>query len=210
MYLLSDELKTYDHRVGICELMMLSILNHFSLFDLLVVFDWWTHINSDATLPFWVIMRSGRWNVMNHIPTKEGTIFDRRGAGNSFTMSLTATRGSSWPYMDFIFFCDVSSGGWWLCPYMTYGRGIPIYGDAATPRVFGVPKMSPFLLHRYAQSIGKVQNNNNNNKKTKQNKQTHKNTQEIHRTYIGYSKYAKRFSYNLFFSILHIKRAFVF
>ena len=111
MYLLSDELKTYDHRVGICELMMLSILNHFSLFDLLVVFDWWTHINSDATLSFWLIMRSGRWNVMNHIPTKEGTIFDRRGAGNSFTMSLTATRGSSWPYMDFIFFVTSVPGG---------------------------------------------------------------------------------------------------
>jgi hypothetical protein len=27
-----------------------------------------------------------------------------------------------------------------LCPYMAYGRGLPIYGDAATPRVFGVPK----------------------------------------------------------------------
>ena len=25
---------------GICELMMISILNHFSLFDLLIVFDW--------------------------------------------------------------------------------------------------------------------------------------------------------------------------
>jgi hypothetical protein len=57
---------------GKCELMMLSILNHFSLFDLLVVFDWWKHINMDVTLPFWVIMRSGRWNVMNHIPTKGG------------------------------------------------------------------------------------------------------------------------------------------
>ena len=51
---------------------MLSILNHFFLFDLLVVFDWWRHINRDVTLPFWVIMRSGRWNVMNHIPTKGG------------------------------------------------------------------------------------------------------------------------------------------
>ena len=40
------------------------------------------------------------------------TIFGRGGAGNSFTMSHTATRGSSWPYMDFKFVCDVSSGEW--------------------------------------------------------------------------------------------------
>jgi hypothetical protein len=32
-------------------------------------------------------MRSRRRNVMNHIATKGGTIFDRRGAGNSFTTS---------------------------------------------------------------------------------------------------------------------------
>ena len=31
-------------------------------------------------------------------------IFGRRGAGNSFTMRHTATRRSSWPYMDFNFF----------------------------------------------------------------------------------------------------------
>jgi hypothetical protein len=53
--------------------MMISILNHFSL---LVVFDWWKHINMDVTLPFSVIMRSGRRNVMNHIATK-WTIFGR-------------------------------------------------------------------------------------------------------------------------------------
>ena len=33
-----------------------------------------------------------------------------------------------------------------LCPYMTYERGIPIYGDAATPRVFGVTKKPHSLL----------------------------------------------------------------
>jgi hypothetical protein len=32
---------------------------------------------------------------------ERGTIFGRRGAGNSFTMSHTTTRGSSWLYMDF-------------------------------------------------------------------------------------------------------------
>jgi hypothetical protein len=65
---------------GICELMMVSILNHFSLLRLLVVFDWWKHINMDVTLPFWVIMRSGRRNVMNHI-TSRGIIFCRSFVG---------------------------------------------------------------------------------------------------------------------------------
>jgi hypothetical protein len=37
---------------------MISILNHFSLLRMLVIFDWWKHINMDVTLPFWVIMRS--------------------------------------------------------------------------------------------------------------------------------------------------------
>jgi len=92
------------------------------------------NINMDDTLPFWVIMRSGRRNVMNHIASR-GTVFGRRDAGNYFSMSHTATRGSLWPYMDFKF-CDVSSGVV-LCPYMAYGRCLPIYGDAATPRVFG-------------------------------------------------------------------------
>jgi hypothetical protein len=45
----------------------------------------------------------------------------------------------------FQFFCDVSSGVG-LCPYMGYGRGIPIYGDAATPRVFRVHKTDHSLL----------------------------------------------------------------
>jgi hypothetical protein len=33
-----------------------------------------------------------------------------------------------------------------LCPYMAYGRDLPIYGDATTPQVFGVHTMSPSLL----------------------------------------------------------------
>ena len=45
----------------------------------------------------------------------------------------------------FQIFCDVSSGVG-LCPYMAYGRGIPIYGDAATPRVFRVHKTDHSLL----------------------------------------------------------------
>ena len=43
-----------------------------------------------------------------------GTIFGRRGAGNSFTMSHTATRASSWPYMNFKFF--VTSVPGWAMP----------------------------------------------------------------------------------------------
>jgi len=65
--------------------------------------------------------------------------FFRQGAGNVFSMSHTATRASSgsWPnkvipYMDFWkfkFFCDVSSGVE-TCPYMEYGRDIPLFGSA--------------------------------------------------------------------------------
>ena len=71
-------------------------------------------------------------------------IFGRRGAGNSFTMRHTATRRSSWPYMDFNFLWRQFRGG--LCPYMGNGRGLPIYGDAATPRVFGGTKTDHSLL----------------------------------------------------------------
>jgi hypothetical protein len=74
--------------------------------------------------------------VMKHIPTKGGTIFGRRGAGNFFTMSHAATRGSSWPYMDFKFFVtSVPRVG--LCPYMGNGRGLPIY--------MGTPQRHRFL-----------------------------------------------------------------
>jgi len=50
------------------------------------------------------------------------------GAGNSFTMSHTATRASSWPYMNFKFVWRQFRGVG-LCPYMAYGRGLPIYGS---------------------------------------------------------------------------------
>ena len=103
----------------------------------------------DVTLPFWVIMCLGRWNVMNHIATKGGTIFGRRGAGNSFTMSHTATRWSSWPYTDFNFFFVTSVPGGGLCPYMAYGRGLPIYGSALAPWVFWGAKKPHTLLLLY-------------------------------------------------------------
>jgi hypothetical protein len=89
---------------GICELMMLSILNHFSLFDLLVVFDWWKHINMDVTLPFWVIMRSGRWNVMNLIPPK-GWPYLVVGVWGILLPWVIVRRERRH------IFCDVSSGG---------------------------------------------------------------------------------------------------
>jgi hypothetical protein len=65
---------------------------------------------------------------MKHIPTKGGTIFGRRGAGNSFTMSHTATRGSSWPYMDFKFFVTSVLGG----------GVVPLYGKwAGSTHIWG-------------------------------------------------------------------------
>jgi hypothetical protein len=45
-----------------------------------------------------------RCNMIHDIPSSR--------AGNSFTMSHSATCGSSWPYMDFNFLCDVSWVVW--------------------------------------------------------------------------------------------------
>ena len=66
-------------------------------------------------------------------------------AGNFFTTSHTAMRASSWPYMDFNFFVT-SVPGVGLCTYMAYGRGLPIYGSALAPWVFGGTKMCVTLL----------------------------------------------------------------
>jgi hypothetical protein len=63
------------------------------------------------------------------------TIFGRRGAGNSFTMSHTATRSSSLPYMDFNF-CVTSVTGWGYAPMWEMGVYMALYGDAETPQVF--------------------------------------------------------------------------
>ena len=59
---------------------------------------------------------------------ERGTIFGRRGAGNSFTMSHAATRGSSWPYMDFKFFVTSVPGN----------GVIPLYGKwAGSTHIWG-------------------------------------------------------------------------
>ena len=42
-----------------------------------------------------------------------------------------------------------------LCPYRAYGRGIPLYGNAATPQVFRVPKTDHSLLLVNTESIPK-------------------------------------------------------
>ena len=46
----------------------------------------------------------------------------------------------------FQIFCDVSSGGWGYALICGIWRGLPIYGNVTTPRVFGVTKMSPSQL----------------------------------------------------------------
>jgi hypothetical protein len=127
-----------------------QFLNHFSLLRLLVVFDWWKHINMDVTLPFWVIMRSGRRNVMNHIASR-GTIFGRSFVGVRgifITMSHTATRASSWPYMDFwIFnFFVTSVSGWGYAPIWEMGVYMDYMVPSFPPWVFGVHKTDHSLL----------------------------------------------------------------
>ena len=65
----------------------------------------------DVTLPFWVIMRSGRWNAMNHIATK-GTIFGRRGCGEFFYHESYYDESVIMTIYEFQIFCDLSFG-WW-------------------------------------------------------------------------------------------------
>ena len=113
---------------GICKLMIISILNHFSLLRLLIVFDWWKHINIDVTLPFWVIMRSGRRNVMNHIASR-GTIFGRsfvgvRGFFYHESYCNESVIMTIYGFLNIQIVCEVSSG-MGLCPYM--GNGC-VYG----------------------------------------------------------------------------------
>ena len=110
-----------------------QFLNHFSLLRLLVGFWLVKHINMDVTLPFWVIMRSGRRNVMNHIASR-GTIFGRSFVGVRgiyFSMSHTATRASSWPYMDFwtFKFFVPSVPGWGYAPIWEMGVSMALYGS---------------------------------------------------------------------------------
>jgi hypothetical protein len=88
----------------------------------------------------------------NHIWT-----FFRRGAGHSFTMNHTATRASSWPYMDFNFFVTSVPGDyapiWHMCgvyPYM--GPSIP-------PQVFMVhnkPYTLLLVIHTHTYTMNHV------------------------------------------------------
>ena len=124
------------------------------------VFDWWKHINMDDILPFWVIMRhESYWNEGDHIWSS--------GCGECFNMSHTATKTSWWPnkviwiFWKFKFFGDVSSGveTW---PFLEYGRGIPIYGSALAPWVFGVHKMSlTLLLVKWSEMMSRYLQNKN-------------------------------------------------
>jgi hypothetical protein len=76
--------------------------------------------NMDVTLPFWVIVRSRRRNVMNHIASR-GPYLVVEVRGILYTMSHTTTRASLWPYMDFKCFVTSVPG----C------RVMPLYGKWA-------------------------------------------------------------------------------
>ena len=88
----------------------------------------------DVTLPFWVIMRSGRRNVMNHIASR-GAIFAGCGelcyhesyCDESLIMTI-------YGFLNIQFFYNVSSGVG-LCPYTAYGRVYPYMGLSIPPQV---------------------------------------------------------------------------
>ena len=86
-----------------------------------VIMELFTNLSPNGTTEHFPISRESKNNtyVVYYIK-RGGDIFGRRGAGNSFTMSHTTTRGSSRPYMDLNFFCDLGSGVG-LCPYMRNG-----------------------------------------------------------------------------------------
>jgi hypothetical protein len=100
---------------------------YIALLRLLIVFDWWKHINIDVTLPFWVTMRSGRRNVMNHIASR-GTIFGRsfvgvRGFFLPWVRDITPPR--NWRHKKFE--CSkIHIWSWWRsrCS-MTHGKKNP-------------------------------------------------------------------------------------
>jgi hypothetical protein len=104
----------------------------------------------DVTLPFWVIMRSGRRNVMNHIASR-GTIFGRSFVGvRGFFLPWVILQRERhhdhiWIFEHSIFLWRqfrvgvMPRNGKWVClwPYM-----VPSF----PPWVFGVHKMSPSYL----------------------------------------------------------------
>jgi hypothetical protein len=129
---------------GICKLMMLLILNHFSFFDLLVVFDWWTHTNRDVTLPFWVIGKvecdesnEGGWD---HIWSS--------GCGKFFYHESYCDERVVMTIYEFQMFCDVSSGGW---GYALIGHMGGVYLYMGTPQRHGffggLKRNTPYYSH---------------------------------------------------------------
>ena len=123
--------------------LIISILNHFSLLRLLIVFDWWKHINIDVTLPFWVTMRSGRRNVMNYIASK-GTIFCR---------SFVGVRGFFLPWVilqrerhhDHIWIFEHSNFLW----RQFQGGVMPLYGKWVCLWPYMVPSFPPWVFGVY-------------------------------------------------------------
>ena len=100
-------------------------------------YDWWTHINMDVTLPFWV--RSRRRNVKNRIATMGGPylVVEVRGILLPWII-LRRERHHDHIWISNFLWRQFHGVG--LFPYRAYGRGIPIYGDATTPRFLGCLK----------------------------------------------------------------------
>ena len=106
-------------------------------------YDWWTHINMDATLPFesscardggmWWIQRRGDhiWSWWCGEFFYHESYCDERVVMTIYGFQICLWRQFRWVG---------------LCPYMAYGRGLPIYGNAATPQVYRETKMSSSLL----------------------------------------------------------------
>ena len=102
----------------------------------------------DVTLPFWVIMRSGRRKVMNHIASM-GIIFGR---------SFVGVRGISLPWViqrrehhhDHIWISNIlwrQFRGWDYALIWNMDWALSIYGSALAPWVLDWLNVSPYYYY---------------------------------------------------------------
>ena len=120
-------------------------------------YDWWKY-QYGWHPPLWVITRSRRRNVMNHIATIGGPYLVVEGAGNCFTMIHTATRASSWPYMDFFWWRQFWGVGYARIWHM--GGAYRYMGAPQRHRFLGWLKcVSPYYWRHPKQNVGGLSDN---------------------------------------------------
>jgi hypothetical protein len=106
-------------------------------------YDWWKHINIDVTLPFWVIVRSGRWNVMNPTKGEPYLVVGVRGILLPWVILRREVRHDHIWISNFLWH-QFRGWGYTLIGHM--GGVYPYMGPSTPPRVFWGTKMCLTLL----------------------------------------------------------------